>query len=382
MKKILILEDNMWGHHLEYMSHLFHNVPKDGSCQLIYVVPKHFEEVRSLIFDEECPMVTIDYMSESEYLSYHEMNYIKASLNKCRVLKKYASKHNVDECFLIKLVSYLPFLPFFIPKQCKLSGIIYRIYYYAWHELDYVHKMKDIFQFWLLSASKRIKNIYLLNSTAAATYSNHLYNCSKFKYLPDPINVEDLKFTDLHEELNISAQDRVFLHFGSLTRRKGTLTILEALLLLTPEQLKNKVFVFSGKVHADIKTDFYRLCDEVRKKGVHLIIIDKFCSYEYLYNLINISDAILTPYANVAFSSGALGYAAKFNVPVIGPRRGLLGNLIKKHHLGITLREITPTSICEAINMEDLPKCCGEAYAEKNSIRSFASIIFHDLLTK
>ena len=381
MKKILVLEDNVWGHHLEYMSHLFHNIPNGSECELIYVVPHTFDEVRSLMVDQENVHVTIDYMTDEDYHQYHKGNYLTASWNKCKILRKYALKHKVNECFLIMLVYYLPLLPFFIPRGCKVSGILYRIYYYSWKELNIFRKIKDILEFLVLAKSQHIRKAYLLNAATAAVYSNKIFHTSKFAYLPDPINLPKVSVQNMREVLDIPLNQCIYLHFGALTERKGTLTILKAIQKFSDEEIKKYTYIFAGRVYNDIKSEFYRLKEELVRRGANIIVYDEFCTYEHLANLINIANVILVPYSNVSSSSGIIGYASKFNIPVIGPSNGLLGKLIRKYKLGKTLHQITPDTLYKELKKGSFENNSNPKYVEINTIKNFSRTIFNDIIS-
>lgn len=59
---------------------------------------------------------------------------------------------------------------------------------------------------------------------------------------------------------------------------------------------------------------------------------------------------MLTPYRNTSQSSGAIGYAAQYGKPVIGPLKGLLGYLIKHYRLGYQVDEVCANGIYTAIS--------------------------------
>jgi hypothetical protein len=168
----------------------------------------------------------------------------------------------------------------------------------------------------------------------------------------------------------------VYLHFGGLSARKGTLEILRAIGLLPVEALQQKVFIFAGKVTDEMRAEFYAL---VRQQSARakILVFDEFCSYEFLNNLCYIADWILIPYTNPNQSSGVIGYAGYFHKPVIGPRQGLLGQLIRDYHLGICLEDVTAASIQQAI--ESTPEFSETStYAATHQVSDFLHAIFYD----
>ena len=178
----------------------------------------------------------------------------------------------------------------------------------------------------------------------------------------------------IRHELHIPDENTVFLHFGSLERRKGSLEILRAIELIDAEKLSNCSFVFAGRVFDDMKTDFYALINSLQQK-CQLILYDEYCSAELLADLCYSCDFILMPYQVTAQSSGMLGYAANFEKPVIGPSDGLVGKLIRKYHLGITIPTIKADSIA-AVLLNCRPYLVKTDYMKKNTREDFCAQVF------
>ena len=82
----------------------------------------------------------------------------------------------------------------------------------------------------------------------------------------------------------------------------------------------------------------------------------------------------MIPYKLTDLSSGALGYAALFGKPVIGPSSGLIGELIIDNKLGISLDEIKAESIAKTIN-DFRNISIHTSYVENNSINAFCKTI-------
>ena len=319
-------------------------------------------------------------MTDREYQIYQGGGYLSSSFRKSKVLRKYVRKHHADECFLIQIRDYLPFAPFFLPRHCHLSGILYRIYYYDWPKLDLMRKMKEVLEISVLSLSPSVKKVYMLNAPAAAAYTNRRFHTAKYAYLPDPIHIEEAEAVDIRAEFKIPAGECVFLHFGTLTVRKGTMTIMKALEGMSDEELRRHTYIFAGQIYNDLHDDFYAAKEPLVQRGAKIIVFEEFCSYHFLECLVKSSDVILIPYQNVAFSSGIMGYAARFQVPVIGPAEGLLGKLIRKYRLGKTIENINPRQLREAILEGPFAIASNEQYVSDNTAAHFTRIIFGHLL--
>ena len=60
-------------------------------------------------------------------------------------------------------------------------------------------------------------------------------------------NIDISSVRSIREKLGIQDSGYVYLHFGGLTERKGTLEILKAIMITDEKTLSNKSFVFAGK---------------------------------------------------------------------------------------------------------------------------------------
>ena len=378
MKNVLIYDDILSGHHQEYLTHLYNgaNSIKSKDVSFIFVVPQTIKQTDNILNRNFNNNISIDYLSSEEIIKTESKWYLISSLNKSIILRKYIKKHNVDEVFLVTLCHPMPLLPLFMPHGVKVSGIIYRIYFYEYNKLRFIRKIKDYIENLVIAKSDVIDTPYVLNDNSATCYYNHFFKTNKFRKLVDPILPLSTEPQNLKNELSILPCENTFLHFGYMTKRKGTIKILDALLLC--KNYKNKVFIFAGIVGDDIKSEFYSKISELINKGVKIIIFDEFCSYEKLCNLCYTADCIIIPYSNISYSSGVIGYASLFNKTIIGPKFGLPGKLISRNKIGITIDTNKVKSIALAIdsfkfkNDESTSK-----YNEINSVINFTKQIYN-----
>lgn len=330
MKKILVFDVQLDGHHLEYLHHIYMKAAKSGE-KYVFCVPADFVETKGKLDWPLADNVVFDMISvENEGHGMFANSYYL-----CKLLKKCIKRHSPTHVFLISLMAFLPFLPLFIPRRCKLSGIVYLIYLYRWKNVSALQRIVDVVKYTIFSYCRCFDKVYILNDKISPVVLNKRYGTSKYVYLPDPYlpikSEEELTRTDLGIEEN----DIVFFHFGALAKRKGTMTILNAIDRLSREELENKTFVFMGKVLDDLRDDFYSAYQQLRNKA-KIILSDEFCSYSRLASVCKLSNYLLLPYENVDCSSGVIGYAAQFGVPVVAPKKGLLGKLVRRFHLGYT----------------------------------------------
>lgn len=347
--KTLVFDDSVNGHHMEYL-HLIYNyvAAHDAYGEAVFVLPEEFSKVKSKLTWKECDRIRFVLMTEDEQKRCECGNLLKASWNKSKIIKKYLKKFSANQVILIMLMQLLPVLLFVLPKGTKIRGILYRICFYEWKTISFKKKAFELFRYWLMSKSSKLDRAFVLNDNSTALYLNRRFKTDKFAFIADPITIQGTKFKNIRKELNVDDKQKLFIHFGGLSGRKGTMEIVRSIGLLDKTELEKYVFVFAGRIGNDIKADFYALTDKLKQDGANIKIYDEFCSYDFLYDLCFSCDAILVPYYNTQQSSGVIGYAAYFGKPVIGPGDGLLGKLIRKNKLGICLDSISEKHLVKA----------------------------------
>lgn len=342
--------------------------------KFIFAVPEDFISVKNKFNWPSVENISFHFISKIEIDELNK-NFLFCSIKKSLLVKKIINRYKVTHVFLLMLMEFIPALPFVLPKSIRVSGIIYLIYLYRWKKSSLITKLVDVFKYLLFSRFKIFEKVYLLNDEIASIYLNRLYSNNKYYYLPDPFVPILSSNKDIRGELSIGSNKTLLIHFGALNYRKGTIDILEAIELLHAAQLENMCFVFAGRVSEEIKTEFYQMLEILQNK-VQLIVFDQFCGYSFLGDLCKAADYILIPYKNTLQSSGLIGYAAQFGIPVIGPAENLLGKLIKKHHLGYTIKNLDSAKLSHFII--DLPKAkfsVNSDYNNAHSVDQFCHIV-------
>lgn len=371
----MIFDTSIDGHHMEYIHHIHTKVCEEfHNIQFIFAVPEDFENKKNKLSWKSCDWVKTIFIENKDVNLCNNGNYITKAWNYAKVLKKYTKIHNVNELFLITLIYPFPFLPLFLKSDIKVSGIIYRIYLYEWKSLSFLKKVKDAFETYVMAKAKCTKSIFILNDNSAACYFNKLFKVNKFKFLADPINPTSSTPKNIRQELQISEANEIYLHFGAMYERKGTLTILEAIELLPENELKNKCFIFAGKIGDDIKERFYKKKKSLDKKA-KILVYDDFCSYDFLSNLCFSSDYIIIPYKNISCSSGVVGYAAQLRKALIAPKDGILGKIVRRYNLGTTSNISNPNELAIAIQSKKTYAPNSDRYIQKSSVTFFCDKI-------
>lgn len=362
------------GHQLEYIHHFYMGACKRPEREYIFLVPKRFvEDSKSLVWPES-NNIKIDFFEEEEVNSIGD-GLIKKPFDKAKNLGKYVKKYNVDKVVLIDLISYIPFIPLFVPSHVMVYGIIYRIYLYEWKEESKIKKVLDVIKYLVMSRCKVFSKVFILNDNSAANYLNKLYHTKKFSYLPDPV-VSDIpnEIVDMRKVLNIAPDKIVLLHPGGMLPYKNTLNILRAISASSKGILDKFVFIFAGKVTEQIKTEFFILLAE-NKDRANIVLDDGFLPYSKLASYFKASDIILAPYSVKSQSSGIIGMSALHNKPVVVVGKGVIGKLVRRFHLGILLENPAVESIRSYLESPIIVKPQTREYVSLNSIQAFNTYI-------
>lgn len=365
---IMFFDLETTGHHVEYLYHIM-QYWKEESQERDAVLITHPD-----YFDIQKPIGNKSEKNNNRLYvfcpSKEEIKYLlteKSIINKgskiVQIAKRFASKYSATHCYMMALNP----LQLALGQQlshgfpCNIRGILFNPY----PALDFgdsvANKCKTYLTYtrkylqitWMLR-NKSIDRIYILNDSHTANILNKLHQKKNlFQSLTDPILIPPdynknmvIKYRKNHGKIR-------FLLFGSLSSRKGIFTLLEALEMLPKDIAKGIEVVFAGKVASDSKKRFYSTVTSLKKTkhDLELEIVDRFIPYSQISNLFMKSDCVLLPYSSetTGSSSGVIGHSALYCKPVIGPKRGLIGKLIRKYNLGMDIEPVDPPKIAEAI---------------------------------
>lgn len=349
MKKILIFEPFLSGHRLEYIHHLHEAAAKTPDTHYYFAVSDQFADLKENFLWSEAGNITFLHLDHQLIQALQCKRKLQRISGLAGIASKLSKQYGINEVFFISLAEYMPWLPLFFRSKSAVSGIIYYIYLYEWKSNGLITRMRDALTLLSTIPVKKYKHVFILNDPVAATYLNKRFKTGKFCYLPDPyMPLSDNTGDNGNETFSTEVGKKIFLHFGSMSYRKGTLNILRAIALLSEEDIKDCCFVFAGKVNDDIKEAFYTFTDTLKGRA-RIYVFDRFCTPAFLSSLCETCSVILAPYYNTAYSSGIIGYAANYHKPVAVPDEKFIGKLVRRYHLGYLLKDNSPQSIAQFI---------------------------------
>lgn len=377
----------MYGHHSEYLIHLMNYIKESqyDKNEYYFVVNysfKAFLEEKYGKFEgiDLLNIIQID-RSENEYVNCG--GYLQKSIKTYKILQKYAEKYNVEKVIIMSLNIFI-FSLIIYRQHYKIDGIMFS----QFTKMD-VKGINDKSRYWrkfiqtiLIALNDSVEKIFLLNDEYSCDWLNKKIKKKVFIPLPDPIfkKGDEIK-TNIRKKYNIEEHKKIFLHFGNLSKRKGTLDILESISYIDNSFHNSMSFLFLGKPDEDIICDLKR---QILKYSsiydVHISYNFDFIPYSEIKGIFDQSDVVLLPYKNPEASSGVLGHAAFSKKIVIGANIGLIGELIKKYKLGILLNCVDPKCIAEAIKKSftfDTTECKYDHYIEERSVNVFCKTLLN-----
>lgn len=140
--------------------------------------------------------------------------------------------------------------------------------------------------------------------------------------------------------------------FGALDRRKGVLTLLDAVRRLGPDIAARLAVIVAGRMDATTATEATaltrRIADE--RPGAWVRIESRHLTEGEIAALVGRCDLVLIPYQRFVGSSGILLWAAAAGKPVLAPDYGLLGRLVREHRLGMTTDTTDARCVADALS--------------------------------
>jgi glycosyltransferase involved in cell wall biosynthesis len=157
------------------------------------------------------------------------------------------------------------------------------------------------------------------------------YPSSPIFFLPDPCPpAYDGDSVAARSKLQIPADRRILLFYGTGARRKGLHLAVEAILQLPPEL---PAFLLCAGEQNPVGKSAASLAQLVRQNRARLL--DRYVSDEEERMCFAACDAVLLPYLNHFGTSGVLSRAVSAAKPIIVSDEQLLGRLAREHQLGL-----------------------------------------------
>lgn len=402
-RKIVLFDLSVRGHHPNYIKHLikcWHEHELLGHLDIV-VSPRFLTEHSEVVdlassYDRENINFVAIAPEEEAALNSRKSRFKRAFRNfqEWQIFCKYAEKLKADRCLLMYFDTCELPLALGAKSPCSFSGIYFRPTFHYNKFGNYNPSWQDRFQqlreklfLSRILRNSQLKNLFCLDAFAVKhldKFNTHVRAIA----LPDPVEVlnnSETQLKNLKKEFGIEENRQVFLLFGALTARKGIYQLLDAISTLPPDLCQKMCLLLVGEsnIQAQIKTKIDIIC---QSKPIQIIGQYEFVSEQDVQAYFQMADVVLAPYQRHVGMSGILLLAAAAQKPVLSSNYGLMGEIVQRYELGLTVDSTVPEEIAKGLTrflVEDTDKLCDrtkmKSFAEQNSAEEFARVIFEHL---
>jgi len=364
------------GHHSEYIEHLINYLTKreEDENRFYFVLNPLFNQQFKAISDLASTRedVNVVCVKEFEWKSAMKGSLVRKSFAQFNLMDEYAKKLGANNVMLLHMNIFQPALCLKRTKY-QVRGILFSQFTRQDLNKKFSERLRYIrryLQTLLLVKNRNLQQVFLLNDKESCIYLNNEFKTNIFNFLPDPIpELIVNEFVNIRKKYSIPTKNKIFLHFGVLSERKGTFDILRSLFSIPSQSQDNLTLVLAGKVdNPQTLINLESIFDDLKRVGnnVQIIFENGFVSNNIKNNLFHQCDFVLIPYKNVEASSGVFGHALSANKPVIGYSKGLLGQMIKDYKLGIIIDKI------DLVKLSTKDFLIEQNVALKNNVNEFA----------
>lgn len=385
--RILFYDLGISGHHSEYIGHIINYIYKNPDDNEYYFLlhPEFSLNFPDIIISiKRTDNVKCVEVTKNEFENTLMGGIAKRSFSNFNLLNNYANKYKINHVILLYFNIFQLALIFKTSKY-TIDGILFKPFYRMKTSSikEKLLYLKKYLQTKLFLINNNIKHIYILNDEKTVEYLNDLYRKKTFKVLHDPTNdiipKDNFSISDYH---GFETERKVFLHFGSLTERKGTIELLDSLKYLDNNSIKRITILLIGKADISFENQINKIIEDLKieKPSLSIFFRNKFISEQEMKCYFDQSDYFLLPYKNVESSSGVLGHAILANKPILSVKKGLIEDIVLQHNLGVLIDTVTPNKIKEGIEKllnSDIKIIKREAYINKHSPTNFAKTLLN-----
>lgn len=363
LQRTMAFEMETGGHHASYIRNFAQQWSENLAPHQIHfvVTPEFFRkhaDVVELIESFQSDAVQIHPISQTENNSLQGS--FRRMFNGWKLFCKYATQLNVERGLL--MYSDLFQLPMIVGQAspCPVSCIYFRPTFHYGQLESYRPNLKQRLAAWRkrmlvtrLLKLKQMDVLFSLDSLAVGYIQDNISTKASIRQLPDsfvrrPTTANQI--TELRSQLQIAPGRKVCLLLGSLDSRKGPLQLLEAAKRL-PESLQQELcLLLVGSLHRDIEDEVIRIIERLQKEtSIQIVLKNEYVSDTVVQRYYELADVALTTYQRHMGMSSAIIRAALAEIPVLSSDYGLMGELVKRQQLGITVDTTDPDSFSKGL---------------------------------
>ena len=362
LQRTLAFEIETGGHHASYIRNFAQQWSENLEPHQIHfvVTPEFFQkhaDVVELIESFETDAVQIHSITQTEN---EQLERLGRMFNGWKLFCKYATQLGVDRGLLMYSDQFQ--IPMLVGQAspCPISCIYFRPTFHYGNLDNYRPNVKQRLAAWRkrilverLLKLKQMDVLFSLDSLAVGFIKNHFTTQASIRQLPDSFVRSQTtadQIADLRADLKIEDDRTVCVLLGSLDARKGPVQLLDAAQRL-PETLQKKLcLLLVGSLHADIEDEVNQKIERLRQDtSIQIVLKNEYVSDTIVQRYYELSDVALTTYQRHMGMSSAIIRAALAEIPVLSSDYGLMGELVKREKLGVTVDTTNPVSFSDGL---------------------------------
>ncbi len=380
--RILLFDTIIDGHHPDYLIHLIGFYSGNKDVELYVSTDESFKsqfDARQKAEDNLWGDNVIFLPIPTDKLNaIHSKSIYLRSIIEWNLLVETAKEINASRVLLMYFDYYQMGILIGKKAPCPVSAIYFRPNFTENNNGVYPQIKK-----WMLSKvlkSGQIQNLFCLVH-ALVPYLKGQKTQTRIIPICDPIKQFQISKSEIAEFKNtfkVQRDKQIFLNFGYLDDRKGMEVFIDACSTLSKEALAKICLLLAGPV-----PEYYEKIIEAKLAQVPELEVIRCYGYlpaREVQICFEISDVVLILYQDFLNMSSVLIRAAMANIPTFATQTGMIGELVSKHNVGVT---VDATSVSEVANELNAIINNGISYsednlkqlAEENSLNSFLSTI-------
>ncbi len=399
---LMFFDLSIRGHHPAYIQHLIqYFVVESLPGRLVIVVSPHFLTEHKDVIEfarHSTTQVQFQAISQAETKMLGQRKTPRQRLlrtfREWQLLVKYARALEASHCLALYLDTCLRPLAISQSLPCPLSGIYFRpTFHYSTfsqpHASNLLQRWQELGLLSLVGLRSQVHTFFSLDPFAVPELNRRLRSAQAI-HLPDPVLLETAsteQVDTLREKLGIKEDRRIALLFGALTQRKGVPQLLDAVAQLSSNEAQKLCLLLVGESNIADQLN-HRIAQITKQLPIQILSHYEFVPEADVSAYFQLADLVLAPYQRHVGMSGILLQAAAASKPVLSSDYGLMGELVHRHQLGVTVDSTQPTAIAQGLKeamaqpLESLGNLAQmQAFAKQNSATRFAQVIFETLLS-
>lgn len=404
-RQIMVFDLDFDGHHANYIQHLIEYwcqkkllgnlyivvspefaVQRPQVAQIAQVAQKYHVHLVPITKEEQATLRPKETAVDRKLRNFQEWG----------LLYRYALQLKAVHCVVMYLDTFFFSLACGVNAPCDFSGIYFRPTFHYDEFANYLPSKKERIQQWLeklilsrVLSNPKLKTLLCLDPFVVKHLKGFRTE-AEIVHLPDPVLSDctrEIQENNLGNQLKIAPDKKVFLLFGSLSQRKGIFQLLQSIELLPVELCPHLCLLLVGQTPLQEQTKIDVEIERIsRSYSVQIIKNYQYISEADVRAYFQLADVVLAPYQNHVGMSGILLLAASNQKPVLSTDYGLMGEVVRRYQLGLTVNSTIPREIARGITQfirQSPDRLCDfeqmKTFAEQNSVENFARTIFQHL---